>query len=104
RNLLVSLVILCSGCASYVTPGGPARLDHIDRADIAEIASRRPTLSLPARLAIVRVQSPDYRSYSTAPYASDGVEPSTRGQFTVLTTLELLTDAQMEAVSSWPSV
>lgn len=96
RNLLATLVIFCSGCASYVTPGGPARLDQINRADIAEVASRQPTVKFPARLAIVRIQAPDYKSLSTEAYGS--------GRFTAITTQELLTDEQLEAVSKWPSV
>lgn len=101
RNLLAVLVIVCSGCASYVTPGGPARLDQIDRPDIAAIAARRPTAKFPARLAIVRIQSPDYRSYST-----DGDAPGSysRAPFKVILTQELLIDRQMEALLSWPSV
>lgn len=96
RNFLAPLVILLSGCASYVTPGGPARLDQINRTDIAEAASRRPTVTFPARVGIVRIQANDYKSYSGDGYG--------RGQFTAVTTQELLTDEQMEAVSKWPSV
>jgi hypothetical protein len=96
RNLVVVFVVLCCGCASYVTPGGPARLEQINRPDVAAEASRQPTLRLPARLAILRIQGRDYRSYSNEGYGS--------GQFTVLTTQELLTDEQMEAMSKWPSI
>ena len=95
-NLLAPLVILLSGCASYVTPGGPARLDQINRADIVEAASRRPTVTFPARVGVVRIQAHDYKSYSNEGYG--------RGRFTAITTQELLTDEQMEAVSKWPSL
>jgi hypothetical protein len=98
RNLLAAttLIISLCGCASYVTPGGPARLDQINRADIAEAASRRPTVTFPARVGVVRIQANEYRSYSNEGYG--------RGQFTAVTTQELLTDEQMEAVSKWPSL
>jgi hypothetical protein len=96
RSLIAAVVILVSGCASYVTPGGPARLDQINRADIAEAASRRPTVQFPARLAVIRIQARDYKSYSTEGYGT--------GQFSAVTTQELLTDERMQDVLNWPSV
>jgi hypothetical protein len=96
RTVLVLVVIVCAGCASYLTPGGSARLDQVNRTDVAEAASRQPTLKLPARLAILRVQARDYRSYSTEGYG--------RGALTALTTQDLLTEGQLEATSKWPSV
>lgn len=104
RNLLATLVLLCSGCASYITPGGPARLDQIDRADIAEVAARKPTTKFPARIAVVRIQSSSYRSYSTD--ANDDPRGNSYGQapFRVVLTQELLTDQQIETMGKWPSV
>ena len=58
-GLLISLLL--AGCASYVVPGGAVRLDSINRADIAEIASRKPAAKFPAVLAIVRIQAASYR-------------------------------------------
>lgn len=96
RTLLVVGVIACAGCASYVTPGGPARLEEINRPDIAAVASRKPTLRFPAHLAVLRIQGRDYRSFSSEGYG--------RGRYTAVTTQELLTDAQLEDMSRWPSV
>lgn len=96
---LLSLLLCCgmvSGCASYVVPGGPVQLESINRADIAEIASRRPAATFPARLAIVRVQAPAYRSYTADSFGS--------GSFAVLTTQELLTDAHFGDVERWSGV
>lgn len=94
---LLLLALAVAGCAaSYVTPGGPARLDDIDRPDIAEIASRKPAASFPARIAVVRVQAPDYRS-STA-------EPLATGRFSVVPTKELITDDELRAVGEWDDV
>jgi hypothetical protein len=90
------LVGLLSGCASYVTPGGPVKLDDINRADIAEVAARRPAANFPARIAVVRVQAPDYRSPSTEPYAS--------GRFSIVTAQELMLEQQFEDMSKWPQV
>lgn len=96
RTLLLSCVLLYSGCASYVTPGGAVRLDEINRADIAEIASRKPSPNFPARVAIVRIQAPEYRSYSSQGYGN--------GRFSVVTTQELITEEQFQKFGTWPSV
>jgi hypothetical protein len=90
------LALLCAGCASYVTPGGSVRLSDIDRADIAAAAARKPSPNFPARLAIVRVQAPRYYSYSGQAYGG--------GQYSVLTTQELLGDTDVKSVESWPSL
>lgn len=96
RALLCGLVIFCSGCASYVTPGGPVNLADINRKDIAEAASRKPSPNFPARIAIARVQASQYKSYTSESYSY--------GRFSVVTTQELLTDEQVEGMSKWPSV
>jgi hypothetical protein len=96
RVLPAVLLLLCSACASYVTPGGPVRLEDINRADIAEVAARKPSPNFPARIAIARVQAPQYKSYSTESYGT--------GRFSVVTTQELMTEDQFEGISKWPSV
>jgi hypothetical protein len=96
RALLFGLVVLCSGCASYVTPGGPVRLADINRADIAEVASRKPSPNFPARLAFAQVQAPQYKSYKSESYGA--------GRFSVVTTQELLTEDQIQTITNWPSV
>ncbi|MCC6139403.1 MAG: hypothetical protein IT389_02165 [Nitrospira sp.] len=94
---MFGLAIFCSGCAaSYVTPGGPVRLADINRADIAEVASRKPSPNFPARVAIVRVQAPQYKSYKSDSWGT--------GRFSVVTTQELLTEEQIQGMEKWPSV
>ena len=95
---LLALAAALGGCAAakYVTPGGPARLDSIDRADIAEVAARQPAASFPARIAVVRVQAADYRS-STA-------EPLATGRFAVVPTKELISDDELRAIGEWDDV
>jgi hypothetical protein len=90
------LILVCAGCASYVTPGAAVRLQDIDRPDIAAAAARKPSPNFPARLAVVRVQAPQYRSYSSVSYGS--------GRFSVLTTQELLTEDHVRAIQEWPAL
>src|SRR3712207_5085648 len=96
RLLMFAIAFSSCGCASYVTPGGPVNLGDINRADVKEAASRKPSPNFPARLAIARVQAPGYQSYSFKGYGSGG--------FTVLTTQELMTDEQTESIAAWPMI
>lgn len=92
------MLLLVAGCAAtYVTPGGPVRLDDINRADIAAEAARKPSPNFPARIAVTRVQAANYRSYTAEPYVSGA-------SFSVVTTQDLATDEQMEALTRWPDV
>jgi hypothetical protein len=96
RTLLIVCVLLCSACASYVTPGGSVHLNDINRSDIAEVASRKPSPNFPARLAIARVQAPNYRSYSSEGYGT--------GRFSVVTTQDLITEEQFQSFGKWPAI
>lgn len=96
RQILLAMIVLLSGCATYVTPGGSVRLGDIDREDIAKVASRKPSPNFPARLAIARVQAPDYKSNTMEGYGS--------GRFSVVTTQELLSEDHTQALARWPAV
>ena len=96
RVVVIALMLICAGCASYVTPGAAVRLQDIDRPDIAAAAARKASPNFPARLAIARVQAPQYRSYSSESYGN--------GRFTVLTAQELLTETHMSAIQAWPAL
>jgi hypothetical protein len=78
RLVLFALMLICAGCASYVTPGAAVRLQDIDRPEIAAAAARKASPNFPARLAVVRVQAPQYKSFSSESYGN--------GRFSVLTT------------------
>ncbi len=96
RNSAAAVVLVCAGCASYTTPGGPAPLAKLGHADEADASLRQPSPHFPANIAVVRVQAPEYKSYTSGSVGS--------GRFSVLTTRELLTDTQLKAVSDWPQV
>jgi hypothetical protein len=96
KVVVFALMLICAGCASYVTPGAGVRLQDIDRPDIAVAAARKASPNFPARLAVVRVQAPQYRSYSSESYGN--------GRFSVLTTQELLTEAHLSSIQAWPAL
>jgi hypothetical protein len=96
KLVVFALMLICAGCASYVTPGAAVRLQDIDRPEIAAAAARKASPNFPARLAIVRIQGPQYRSYSSESYGN--------GRFSVLTTQELLGENHMSAIQGWPAL
>lgn len=96
RHLLVLVAIFCAGCASYRTPGAATAPAQLDRADAAEIAARQPSPQFPLKIGVVRVQAAHYQSNSAAGLGA--------GRFSVLDPQELLRDAQLRAISQWPSV
>ena len=105
RQLALSLAAfsICAalslGCATeYVTPGRAANLAAVDRSDIRTELAREPAASFPARLAIVRVQAREYRSYSQT---GGGIAA---GGFEVLTVQELLSDVQLKSIEAWREV
>ncbi len=91
---VLSCIGLCAGCASYVTPGGPARFAEI-RGD-ADSQLRQPSPDFPANLGAVRVQASQYESASSRSLG--------KGAFSVVNTQELLTDDRLQAMSKWSSV
>lgn len=82
-----------AGCASYPAPGGPARLDALSPNNPSE--SEQAASRFPARIAIARVQSADYQSFSARGHG--------KGAFTVVDAQELLSAEQIQHFSAWPS-
>src|SRR3546814_15166274 len=66
RNVIAYAVVafLCAGCASYMTPGGPAPLAELAGANASD-AAEQPSPQFPLNLVAVRLQAADYRSFST---------------------------------------
>ena len=58
--------------------------------------ARGPAAAIPANVAFVRVQSWDYRSQSANTYGY--------GNYSVVTTRELMRDAEIDRISDWPGV
>ena len=93
---LAWILVAVSGCASYTTPGGPVDLAGIQSADIQELMTRQAAAAFPAILTFARVQSPGYESLTAETYGN--------GSYVVVTNRELMSDAQVEAISQWPAV
>jgi hypothetical protein len=94
KSFAAVAVLLCAGCAgSYVTPGGPV---HLEDAGASDSMPRQPSPHFPANIAVVRVQAPQYRSYSSDSYG--------KGRFSIVTSQELLTEAELQALAKWPAV
>lgn len=78
-----SLMPLTTGCAQYTTPAAGISMASLAGADeeIAERMRREPAAPFPARVAVVRVQAPNYRSYTNEGYG--------RGKYSVVTTRDI---------------
>jgi hypothetical protein len=99
--LLPVVVALLSGCATtYIPPSGRADLSNISSFDMQESFAARPAAGIPASIAAVRVQAPQYRSYHTE--REGGVYGS--GRYSVVTVKEVEDDADLERLAKLPDV
>ena len=95
--------ICIGGCQShnYITPGGGADIaslttTSLTEADIQDVLDRKPASPFPVRLAIVRIQAPDYAVYNRQAYG--------RGRYTVLTTRETETEDYIKQLEQLPMI
>jgi hypothetical protein len=98
----LALAAMLASCASYVTPGRGAdmqlfRPTNETEQSIAQLLERKPLAQFPTTLAIVRVQAPEYRSYSTR-------NTSGGGGYTVLTRRDIETDEDIARIAALPQV
>lgn len=87
---LLFLVFFMSACARYVTPGAGVMLSRLADADIQELLNRKPAASFPVRLAVVRVQAPNYQSHGNHGYGS--------GRYSVVTTRDIEEEKHFERI------
>jgi hypothetical protein len=93
------LIAVLAGCGtSYVTPGRGAKLAEISNPDrdVERALGRKPSANFPARMVMVRVQSPGYRSYGNSGYGT--------GRYSVVTTRDIEEDKHFERVKNFPMV
>lgn len=93
---LVSAATVCGCAAKYVTPGASVNLQAISEYDIKERFESRAASPFPARIAVVRVQEPGYRSYTTYGYG--------KGRFSVVTARDVERDEDFDRLASLPQV
>lgn len=96
--LLIFLFMILSGCASYTTPGRGVNIQNLSAADssIADLLKVQPASPFPARMAIVRVQASGYYSHSNQCYGE--------GQFCVVTTRDVESEASFEQLGKLPQI
>jgi len=93
RSVLLLFVLAISpGCATYQTPGEGVSLAGINDEAIEEAFSREPAAQFPASVVTVRVQGTGYKSYSSRSYG--------QGNFSVVTTRDIETDEDFESLSA----
>jgi hypothetical protein len=99
--LAFAAVCVLSGCAShYITPSGRADFTAFTSSTMKESFAAGPAAGFPAGIAMVRVQVPDYRSYSTE--HEGGVYGN--GRYCVITTKEVEEDSDFERLAKLPQV
>jgi hypothetical protein len=95
------LIVVLTGCSTYVTPGGPAPLNAVSRAAGADSQAkagfdRKPAARFPAHLVATRVQAAGYRSYSSHGYGS--------GKYSVVTVRDVESAADYQRITGWKGV
>ena len=97
KLLAIVAALMLSACAThYLTPSGPADLSRISNSGIRDAFAAKPEAHFPANLAIVRVQAPQYTSYSVRGYGD--------GEFSVVTVRDFEDDSHIKHLQSMPNV
>jgi len=105
--LMLGFVLFAGGCGtSYITPGAAADLstfglsnelrESMTDTNIRRVLARKPLATFPVHLAVVRVQSPGYYSYSTRGYG--------HGKYSVITSRDVETDDDMAKLRALPEI
>jgi len=106
RILCTGLLFLLTGCATYATPGGAAKMatlgasavdqNNATEGGVADAMAKKPLASFPAAVAIVRVQSPGYRSYTAQGWGT--------GQYSIITTRDVEAQTDMDKLQQLPMI
>lgn len=95
-----AIVILMSGCATYIPPGAKADLQAFAPPDIQAGFAAKPTNPFPASIAVVRVQAPTYTNY----YLQQRGGSYGSGRYSLILAKEADEDSQLERVSKLQQV
>lgn len=93
--LTTGLALLCAACAHYRTPGGAVQWDALHGTD-ADAIPRQPSPHFPSNLSVVRLQASEYQSATVGSYG--------KGRYSLVTSGELLSETQLQAIAQWPAV
>ncbi|MEE8153813.1 MAG: hypothetical protein V3T53_02510 [Phycisphaerales bacterium] len=105
--LMLGFVLFAGGCVtSYITPGAAADLstfgltnelrESMTDTNIRSVLARKPLATFPVHLAVARVQSPGYYSYSTRGYG--------HGKYSVITDRDFETDDDIAKLRALPEI
>ncbi len=99
----ITWLTLSAGCARYVTPGRGVDLKAMGLApamqtdgQIREVLKRQPLARFATSLAVVRIQAPDYCSYTLRGWG--------HGRYSIVTARDVETDAQFASLEKMPQV
>jgi len=95
--LLLAGLSSVTGCASsYVVPGRAADMNVFLDPDLRQAYARQAASPLPARIAVVRVQEPGYRSHTADGYG--------QGRYSVVTVRDVEDDDGARRIGALPDV
>jgi len=94
--ILALLAGLLSACSTYVTPGRQADLSTFTNPKVKKAFVAKPAIKFPANIALVRIQGSGYRSAS-----AEGVG---EGAYSVVTTRDIETESDFDAISKLPGI
>jgi hypothetical protein len=99
----ICLISTCAGCASYVAPGRGADLTNlgVSREQLTDgyirtVLDKRPLATLPASIAVARVQDIGYKSATAEGWG--------HGNYTVVTTRDIEKPEEMERLQKLPMI
>ena len=105
-SILVGLICLVGGCASYTTPGRGADMSQVGLTDLArkslsdpdvrETLERQPLAAFPTGIAVARIQSQNYRSRTNS--------GTGEGRYSVVTTRDVEKEEQIVRLGKLPMV
>jgi len=98
--LFATILVVMSGCATYIPPGAKADLELFGPPDIQAGFAAEATNPFPASIAIVRVQAPAYTNY----YLQQRGGSYGSGRYSVILTKEAGEDLQVDRISKLPEV
>lgn len=95
-RLLLLLVLVLPGCATYRTPGGAAMLAELTAPDAGGATERRPVAGFPARIALARVQATGYEQTNPACHGT--------GRYCVVTVRNVESGRDIQRLQQLPRV